>query len=157
MKKRERGTGHGEPEKARQAKRAVGPAARSTVPCSPFPVPIVVSTTVPTKEAAARIAAAAVAERLAACAQVQGPISSTFWWQGKIDTATEWYCHLKTTRERLPALEIRIKTLHPYEVPEIIAVEIVGGSKAYLSWIAEQVDLRGTGNRETGPAASGKL
>ena len=98
-----------------------------------------VTTTLPDQAAAERVGAAMVEERLAACAQVIGPVSSTYRWQGKVEHASEWYCHLKTTRERLPALSRRIRELHPYEVPEIIAVPIVGGDAAYLSWIEASV------------------
>lgn len=100
---------------------------------------IQVTTTGP-KEIAERIAAAAVAERLAACAQVVGPVSSTFRWRGAVDTATEWYCHLKTSRSQWPALEARIRAIHSYELPEIIAVPIVEGSLEYLTWIEQQVE-----------------
>ena len=100
-----------------------------------------VSTTCASRKEADRIAGAAVSERLAACAQVQGPISSTFRWQGKIETSVEWYCHLKTTVARLTELETRIKSLHSYEVPEIIALPILGGSTAYLRWIEQQVSV----------------
>jgi periplasmic divalent cation tolerance protein len=100
---------------------------------------VVVTTSCPDEALASRLAEAAVAERLAACAQVQGPIRSTFRWQGAVDHATEWYCHLKTSRDRYPALEARIHELHPYEVPEIVAVPVVAGSPAYLRWVEESV------------------
>ena len=100
---------------------------------------ILVTTTFPDEAGATLLAEAAVGERLVACAQVQGPIRSTFRWEGAVDHAIEWYCHLKTTRECYPALEARIRELHPYEVPEIIAVPVVSGSAAYLRWIAESV------------------
>jgi periplasmic divalent cation tolerance protein len=58
-----------------------------------------------------------------------------------VDTADEWYCHLKTTSERLPALRIRILALHPYEVPEIVALPIIDGDPAYLRWIQESVQM----------------
>ncbi|MDH5284659.1 MAG: divalent-cation tolerance protein CutA [Gemmatimonadota bacterium] len=100
---------------------------------------IVVTTTFPDEAGAVALADTAVGEGLAACAQVQGPIRSTFRWQGAVDHATEWYCHLKTTRERYAALEARILELHPYEMPEVIAVSIVAGSPAYLAWVGESV------------------
>ncbi|MBA3554505.1 MAG: divalent-cation tolerance protein CutA [Gemmatimonadales bacterium] len=99
-----------------------------------------VSTTLPDRALADRVAAELVGERLAACAQVVGPVASTYRWEGRVETAEEWYCHLKTTEDRLPAVEARIRQLHPYEVPEIIAVPIVGGSPAYLRWIRESVE-----------------
>jgi periplasmic divalent cation tolerance protein len=98
-----------------------------------------VTTTWPDRAAADRLAACVVEERLAACAQVSGPLSSTYRWEGKAERATEWYCHLKTTVDRLPALEARIRQLHPYEVPEIIAVPIMQGNPAYLDWIRASV------------------
>lgn len=98
-----------------------------------------VTTTVGTQADADRIAAALVAERLAACVQVVGPVGSTYRWQGATERATEWYCHCKTTRARYPALEARIRDLHPYQVPEIIALPIVAALPAYLAWIEESV------------------
>jgi periplasmic divalent cation tolerance protein len=98
-----------------------------------------VSTTLPDRPAADRVAAATVTERLAACAHVDGPLQSTYRWQGEVETATEWSCRLKTTAERLPALVARIRQLHPYEVPEIVAVAIADGDPAYLRWIQDSV------------------
>jgi periplasmic divalent cation tolerance protein len=98
-----------------------------------------VTTTLPDKSSAERLAAALVEERLAACAQVEGPVSSTYRWQGTIERAEECYCHVKTTVDRLPELQARIRELHPYEVPEIIALPIVDGNPAYLRWIEDSV------------------
>jgi periplasmic divalent cation tolerance protein len=100
---------------------------------------VLVSTTVPERSTADRIAALAVSERLAACAHVDGPLQSTYRWQGAVETAAEWTCRLKTTVERLPALVARIRELHPYEVPEIVAQDLIGGDLAYLRWIQESV------------------
>jgi len=98
---------------------------------------LVVSTTTPDEPLAARIAAAAVDARLAACAQVHGPLRSTFRWDGAVEQATEWCCQLKTTRAAYPALAALIRALHPYELPEIIAIPIVEGHPPYLAWIAD--------------------
>ncbi|HEV7364285.1 MAG TPA: divalent-cation tolerance protein CutA [Gemmatimonadales bacterium] len=98
-----------------------------------------VTTTLPDQTAAERVAAQLVEERLAACAQVLGPIRSTYWWEGKVEQANEWYCHLKTTLARLPGLQSRILELHPYQVPEIIAVPILQGNPDYLKWIEDTV------------------
>jgi periplasmic divalent cation tolerance protein len=80
-----------------------------------------------------------VEERLAACAQVSGPIESTYRWDGRIETATEWYGHFKTTLARAPALRARLSELHPYDTPEIIVMPIAGGDPAYLRWIEASV------------------
>jgi periplasmic divalent cation tolerance protein len=98
-----------------------------------------VSTTTGTREVAERIAIELVDRRLAACAQVSGPIVSTYRWEGKIENAEEWLCTAKTSREHLPAIQEVLTRLHPYELPELVAVPIVGGSEAYLKWVAEQV------------------
>ena len=102
---------------------------------------VLVSTTVPDRSTADRVASAAVTERLAACAQVDGPLQSTYRWQGAVETATEWSCRLKTTMARLPALVGRIRELHPYDVPEIVAQDLIGGDPAYLRWIQESVAI----------------
>ena len=99
-----------------------------------------VSTTLPDELAAQRLATRVVEERLAACVQVLGPVSSTYCWKGEVERAQEWYCQFKTTSARLIALQRRIRELHPYETPEIIAVPIVDGDASYLKWIEETVD-----------------
>lgn len=78
-------------------------------------------------------------ERLAACAQIAGPLDSYFRWKGRVDTATEWFCFLKTSVDRYPALEQRLKSLHSYETPEVIAVPVEHGSREYAAWVAESV------------------
>lgn len=88
---------------------------------------------------ARRIARAAVDSRLAACVQVSGPVTSTYRWQGRVETAREWLVTARTTRRRLAALMKLVRQLHPYETPEIIAVPIVAGSRRYLDWLAESV------------------
>lgn len=98
-----------------------------------------VTTTLPDQAVANQLAARLVEERLAACAQVLGPVSSTYRWKGVIEQATEWYCNLKTTKARLPPLKQRIRELHPYEVPEIVAIRIEDGDADYLRWIEEEV------------------
>ncbi len=80
-----------------------------------------------------------VAERLAACAQIFGPVTSVYRWQGQIEEAAEWYCLLKTSTAAYPGLETRIRSLHPYEVPEIIATPIVFAAGSYAAWIESEV------------------
>ncbi|MCG8448074.1 MAG: divalent-cation tolerance protein CutA [Pirellulales bacterium] len=98
-----------------------------------------ISTTTPSEQMARQIAAVLVEQRLAACVQVQGPIHSVYRWQGKVEEATEWLCTAKTHAVHLPNVEKAICQLHDYECPEIIAVPIVGGSTAYLTWLEEQL------------------
>lgn len=94
-----------------------------------------VFTTLEKREDAARIAKEVVEKRLAACAQVIGPITSSYWWEGRVETAEEWLCLMKTGKSLYPRLEKALKGVHPYEVPEIVAVPIVAGNADYLSWL----------------------
>ena len=99
-----------------------------------------ITTTTGTRPDAERIAVEMVSRRLAACVQVSGPIQSTYWWQGKVETNEEWLCTAKTSATKLAAIQSLLKELHPYEVPELIATPIVGGSEAYLTWLAAQLE-----------------
>jgi periplasmic divalent cation tolerance protein len=103
-----------------------------------FPSYVVVVTSVAEREAAERIAETLVTERLAACAQVLGPQTSIYRWNDKVEHATEWRLEIKTASTRLTALERRLLELHPYDVPECIALPIIHGSDAYLRWLAEE-------------------
>jgi periplasmic divalent cation tolerance protein len=98
---------------------------------------IVVLVTCPKRTVGDRIARALVSEGLAACANVVPGLTSTYRWQGKICRDPEVLLIIKTQRRRLPALTERIRALHPYTVPEIIALPLIGGSPAYLAWVAE--------------------
>ena len=95
-----------------------------------------VTTTLPSGAAAEQIAARLVEERLAACAQVLGPVSSTYLWKGQIEQAAEWYCNLEDHGDAACRhCSERIRELHPYEVPEIVAIPILEGNADYLKWI----------------------
>ena len=100
---------------------------------------IQVYTTTESKEDAERISRLAVERRVAACAQVFGPIESTYRWEGKLETAKEWYCILKSRRDLYESLEKAIKDNHPYDVPEILAVPVVSGNRDYLDWLDREV------------------
>ena len=99
---------------------------------------IQVFTTVEKREDAERIASSVVNKRVAACAQVIGPIRSTYWWKGKVEQAEEWLLVMKTREALFSVLEKEIKAIHPYEVPEIFGLPIVAGSESYLHWIEEE-------------------
>lgn len=100
---------------------------------------IQVATTVATEEQAVAIAGLLVEKRLAACVQVIGPMTSHYRWQGKIETATEYLCLAKSRAALYSEIEAAIKSIHPYEVAEIIATPIIAGSKEYLAWLAAEV------------------
>jgi periplasmic divalent cation tolerance protein len=99
---------------------------------------IEVHTTIDSKENAQKIAEAIVSQRLAACVQVSGPITSTYWWQGTVEQTEEWLCTAKTRKELYPALEQAIRAVHPYDVPEILSVDVVSGNNDYLDWVSQE-------------------
>jgi periplasmic divalent cation tolerance protein len=99
---------------------------------------IQVVTTTARREEAQRIARELVEKRLAACAQIVGPITSIYRWQDKIETDEEWQCWAKTRSELFTQVEEAIRASHPYEVPEILAMPVVAGSERYLGWLDEQ-------------------
>ena len=98
-----------------------------------------ITTTTDTEELAMQIAEKLVEKKIAACVQISGPITSIYEWKGKIENAEEWYCVIKTRKNLYQKVEEAIKALHPYEVPEIIALPILEGNKAYLDWITQVV------------------
>ena len=97
---------------------------------------IVVFSTFPSEDKAADIARTLVSEGLAACANLVPPVRSIYRWQGEICDERETLAILKTTRERFDALRDRLVTLHPYEVPEVIALPVEAGHAPYLDWVA---------------------
>jgi periplasmic divalent cation tolerance protein len=94
--------------------------------------------TAPDADTAARIARALVDERLAACVNLVPGVRSIYRWQGALEDAAEVLLVIKTRAERLEALSARLRTLHPYELPELVALPAVGGLDAYLAWVAEE-------------------
>lgn len=99
---------------------------------------IVVLVTTPTPERAAEIARALVEERLAACGNVVPGLRSIYRWEGKVQEDAEALLVLKTTRGRFEALRERVLALHPYDVPEVIALPVEVGSAPYLAWLAAE-------------------
>ncbi|MER5973254.1 divalent-cation tolerance protein CutA [Streptomyces sp. NPDC002055] len=96
---------------------------------------LAVLTTIDSEDRAQRLAASAVEQRLAACAQIDGPIRSVYQWQGKIEADAEWRVLYKTTAARYPELEAHIKRVHTYDTPEVIVTPITAGSDEYLAWL----------------------
>jgi periplasmic divalent cation tolerance protein len=107
-----------------------------------------VKVTVPSADDAERLGRMAVHRRLAACAQVSGPITSTYWWEGEMTSATEWVCLLKTTSTLVEPLTEALRSGHSYQTPEIIATCIAGGDSTYLAWI----DSETRSDRARGPS-----
>ena len=98
---------------------------------------VIVLATFPADADAEPLATTLVEERLAACVNVLPPMTSIYTWQGKVERAAERQLLIKTSRPRLAALEARLKSLHPYDVPEFVVIPIIAGSADYLGWVEE--------------------
>jgi len=98
----------------------------------------VVVTTTETEEEARRIAQAIFNARLGACVQIL-PIESIYRWEGKVEQAKEYRLEIKTRCDRYEQIETLIRNLHSYEIPEIVAIPVSGGSRDYLRWIDEEL------------------
>ena len=97
---------------------------------------VLVLTTFPV-DGAETLAVALVEERLAACVNVLEPMRSIYRWKGRVETSVERQVIIKTAAAKVAALEVRVKELHPYDLPEFIVLGIDSGSHAYLAWLGE--------------------
>lgn len=104
--------------------------------------------TCPDAGIATHLADTLVAEQLAACVNIVPGLRSVYRWQGTVERSDEVLLLIKTTRTRLAALTARVLALHPYELPEVVAVEVAGGLSTYLDWVVEE-----TGDPRTGDPA----
>ncbi len=100
---------------------------------------IAASSTTPDRRSAEIIAKDLVERGLAACVQIVGPIRSVYRWKGKLEEEDEFLLLLKTQAALIPEIEKRLEEIHPYEVPELLAVPVIGGGSAYLDWIRENL------------------
>lgn len=98
---------------------------------------IIVLVTTPNKAEAEKISQSLLNQKLIACANIINPVTSFFWWSGKVERAEECLVVMKSRLDLFGELAERLKGLHSYEVPEVLAVPIVGGSRAYLDWMGE--------------------
>lgn len=97
---------------------------------------ILILTTMPDDSRASELATTLVTEGLAACVNLHAPMVSTYRWQGRLESAAERQLVIKTTRDRLPALETRLRALHPYDLPEFIVLSAEAG-EAYGAWVRQ--------------------
>ena len=101
-----------------------------------------VQTTTDSRAEAMELARVAVESRLAACAQVAGPMTSTYWWDDGVERAEEWLVALKLPADRYEELAALLTERHSYDEPEIVATPIIRGSASYLTWITEETRPR---------------
>lgn len=104
---------------------------------------IQVMTTTAEKKDAEALAQAVLQRRLGACVQISGPIESRYWWNNRLESASEWSLAIKTRRDLYKPLETLLLELHPYDQPEIVATPIVEVSAGYWKWLNEQVESAG--------------
>ncbi len=100
---------------------------------------VIVYITASNAKEAADIAEALLKERLAACANVVESIKSIYWWKGQIESASEYRCTIKTLRGRLPEVFAAVASLHPYEVPELLALPVIASGESYRQWLLSEV------------------
>ncbi len=96
---------------------------------------VLILTTLPNEEAAERLAHTLVEQKLAACVNIHGQMTSVYSWKGKIERGTEHQLVIKTTAPLYPAIERFIQQEHPYELPEILAVQVSDGLPGYIEWV----------------------
>lgn len=99
---------------------------------------VTVTTTTDSEDEAKRLATSAVESRLAACAQTSSPIASTYWWDDRVQTATEYRVEFKTKSALAVELTEHIKGAHSYDTPEVVVTPILSGNPAYLQWITTE-------------------
>src|SRR5262245_8275664 len=99
---------------------------------------VLVLTTVPADALGEEIATALVSERLAACVNISAPMTSIYRWKGSVERDSERQLVIKTTTDRVKALQQRIRELHSYELPEFMVIEVASGSEGYLKWVASE-------------------
>jgi periplasmic divalent cation tolerance protein len=102
---------------------------------------LLVVSTCPDAETAQRLARALVEQRLAACVNIVGPVTSVYRWRDAVETAGETLLVIKTGADRYDALEDALRAMHPYEVPEIVAVPVQQGLRDYLEWVRSCTDV----------------
>jgi len=100
---------------------------------------VLIMVTCASQEEARKISGRLLVKRLVACANILPRIESRFWWKGKLDKSVELLVTMKTVRSNFKKIEAEIKSVHSYEVPEIIAVPIVAGGRDYLEWISQVI------------------
>jgi len=101
---------------------------------------IQITITVGTREEGEQLVYSLVKNRLIACGQILGPIQSTYWWKGKIETAQEWMCLAKSREEKFAEIVHQVRSMHSYEVPEIIAVPLIAVDEDYAHWLEEELN-----------------
>jgi len=100
---------------------------------------IQIFTTIERREDAEKIATILTEKRLASCVQIIGPLLSIYWWKGNIEKTEEWLCIIKSKKNLYHELEKTILEIHPYQVPEILALPVFTGSKDYLKWLNDEL------------------
>lgn len=105
---------------------------------------VVILVTAPDGSVAEKLARNLLQERLVACANIVPGLKSLYWWSGAVEVSDEVLLLLKARSEDVAAVAARVKALHPYEVPEVVATAVVGGLDSYLEWVAAETERHDT-------------
>jgi periplasmic divalent cation tolerance protein len=103
-------------------------------------IPLLITTTLESRADAEKLGTLLLRKRLVACAQISGPVSSSYWWQGEIVSAEEYVLTMKSDELRYQELEEVLRAAHPYEVPEILATVIAHVSEGYRQWLEKELE-----------------
>jgi len=101
---------------------------------------VVILVTAPDGQVAQQLAGKLVGERLVACANILPGLQSVYWWEGEVQNSAEVLMLMKARKRDVEAVTERVRTLHPYAVPEVIATDVVGGLEAYLNWVVAETE-----------------
>ena len=103
--------------------------------------PVIILTTTPTKNAAKHIADHLIEQHWAACVNIVQNSESVYIWEGKIQNESEYLLQIKTDKSFIPKIELYFDEVHPYDIPELIVIDIIGGSHKYLDWMSKAVNV----------------
>ena len=101
---------------------------------------VVILVTAPDGQVAQQLASELVGERLVACANILPGLQSVYWWEGEVQNSAEVLMLMKARKRDVDAVTERVRALHPYAVPEVIATDVVGGLEAYLNWVVAETE-----------------
>jgi len=101
---------------------------------------VVILVTAPDGQVAQQLASKLVGERLVACANILPGLQSVYWWEGEVQNSAEVLMLMKARKRDVDAVTERVRALHPYAVPEVIATDVVGGLEAYLNWVVAETE-----------------